>query len=548
MITCRRALVVAILSLVGAIGNCQQLVQGKLVRIDKENLILLIDVNRISDIAGKVSLTTSQRRAIRLSKQTHIYKEGKPAHWLSVSILKKDQDAAVLVTDPGEGAWIGQSVILPPTTVPDLDPPLGSVIEADEVCMEEVVVPMIFPLSGKVRWSDTFLASRGGGSRRHKGQDLMANKLTQVVAAFDGTIRFGKDRGNAGNTITIQGDHGWIAQYYHINNDTPGTDDGLGSDDYAFLGGLKDGDRVTAGQLIGWCGDSGNAEGTAPHVHFELWNAVTGACYNAAASLKAATKLSQPNPAFPFPDWLPSQGKARIDGAVRHVDLARGVIILDLWAETPFGERIEFVKVPRRKYVLGQAGDQFFVPGSDEPLSMEDLQIGQRLTLMTSISQSGEAAELYEAFLASQPVELSLPSIPQPSPAPASSKPASNLLTEINHMRRENGLEELRWDTSLAQTAEDYAAQMMNGDFFQLTDPASGSSVADLAQKKYQGKVTGVISQSRDSASLTREVVEGFPELLLDPDLRSIGFGHAYLYYDTGRVKHQHYWCLLFGK
>src|SRR5262249_51428540 len=61
------------------------------------------------------------------------------------------------------------------------------------------------------------------------------------------------------------------AIYIHINNDTPGTDDGLGSEEYAFAPGLQTGDHVTAGQHIAYVGDSGNAENVGPHCHFELY-------------------------------------------------------------------------------------------------------------------------------------------------------------------------------------------------------------------------------------------------------------------------------------
>lgn len=185
---------------------------------------------------------------------------------------------------------IGGKIELPPA--PRLENP---VIEADHVCLEPVTVPMVFPVEGRCDWSDTFLAPRVG--HRHQGQDLMASKMTRLVACFDGTVTLHRPKVPGGHIyLTLKGDNGWTAQYMHINNDTPGTDDGSGLDENAFAPGLETGQHVEAGQFIAFVGDSGNAEDTSPHCHFELWETGTHACVNATESLRNALKTA-PQPA-----------------------------------------------------------------------------------------------------------------------------------------------------------------------------------------------------------------------------------------------------------
>jgi len=126
---------------------------------------------------------------------------------------------------------------------------------------------IVFPVAGEVEFVNSWGAARSGG-RSHKGTDIMADKLVPVVATADGVIDWIHDGiRKRCCALGILHDDGWESWYIHMNNDTPGTDDGRAS---GFAPGIERGTRVVAGQIIGWVGDSGNAEGTEPHIHFEL--------------------------------------------------------------------------------------------------------------------------------------------------------------------------------------------------------------------------------------------------------------------------------------
>lgn len=70
--------------------------------------------------------------------------------------------------------------------------------------------------------------------------------------------------------VTIVADDGYRYHYFHLNNDTPGTDDGEAEHHWTLPPALTTGQRVSAGQIIGYLGDSGNSEHSVAHLHFEI--------------------------------------------------------------------------------------------------------------------------------------------------------------------------------------------------------------------------------------------------------------------------------------
>lgn len=139
----------------------------------------------------------------------------------------------------------------------------ASAVDEPNVFTPETIV---FPVVGEVYYTDTFGAPRSEG-RVHEGTDLLSvgeMKGLPVVAAADGIVNWVDDECCH---IGIDHGNGWETRYIHLDNDTPGTDDGLG---WGIAEGIVEGTPVVQGQVIGWLGDSGNAEETAPHLHFEL--------------------------------------------------------------------------------------------------------------------------------------------------------------------------------------------------------------------------------------------------------------------------------------
>ncbi len=142
---------------------------------------------------------------------------------------------------------------------------------------------ILFPVAQEdidgLRWSDTWGAPRSGG-RSHIGVDLLGEKMMKLIAVRDSTVTWGRFDNGRGSIVKLRDSDGWEYQYIHLNNDTPGTDNGRATCEQVLSAklcgardgtSLKKGTTVLAGELIGYLGDSGNAEWTTPHLHFEIY-------------------------------------------------------------------------------------------------------------------------------------------------------------------------------------------------------------------------------------------------------------------------------------
>jgi hypothetical protein len=129
---------------------------------------------------------------------------------------------------------------------------------------------IVFPVVAKNHYTNDFGAPRWQG--RHEGNDVMAGWKSAVVAAEPGKVVKWTRSASAGCMLYLYGRSGTTYMYVHLNNDRTRRNDNRGGcrNGIAFAPGLAREQRVKAGQLIGYVGDSGDANGIATHLHFEL--------------------------------------------------------------------------------------------------------------------------------------------------------------------------------------------------------------------------------------------------------------------------------------
>lgn len=89
--------------------------------------------------------------------------------------------------------------------------------------------------------------------RPHLGVDYAAATGTPVYAVADGSVSFVGRRGGNGNLVVIRHEQGYESGYSHL---------------HGFARGLRAGQEVSQGQLIGYVGSTGLS--TGPHLHFTL--------------------------------------------------------------------------------------------------------------------------------------------------------------------------------------------------------------------------------------------------------------------------------------
>jgi murein DD-endopeptidase MepM/ murein hydrolase activator NlpD len=104
-------------------------------------------------------------------------------------------------------------------------------------------------------WKGGFAERRG--NRAHEAVDILAPRNTPIHAVSDGTIAKLFVSKLGGNTIYQFDPSGRFAYYYaHLER---------------YADGLREGQAVAKGDIIGYVGTSGNAPPNTPHLHFGVF-------------------------------------------------------------------------------------------------------------------------------------------------------------------------------------------------------------------------------------------------------------------------------------
>lgn len=136
-----------------------------------------------------------------------------------------------------------------------------------------------FPVAGPANFGDDWWLPRWVPTfHLHEGTDIFGAMGTPVRSPTEGTLRQ-VDGPIGGTAVYVTQDDGTYVYMAHLS---------------AYETGQTTGQRVHVGQVVGYLGDSGDAKGGAPHVHFELHPAPTKLVTTGKGKKKVTTLVVTP--------------------------------------------------------------------------------------------------------------------------------------------------------------------------------------------------------------------------------------------------------------
>ena len=143
---------------------------------------------------------------------------------------------------------------------------------------ERSVAGLVFPVAGHDAGAigSWFGDSRDGGARSHRGVDIFAPRGTLALAAADGIVTSVATTALGGRVVWLAARALGLEFYYaHLEEQL-----------------VSRGERVRAGDPIGRVGNTGNARGTRPHLHFGVYRGGGQVALDPAGMLRGAGSSS----------------------------------------------------------------------------------------------------------------------------------------------------------------------------------------------------------------------------------------------------------------
>ena len=139
---------------------------------------------------------------------------------------------------------------------PEGKPGIPPILQPPEITPKLTAGGYVFPVYGPSSFTDTFGAFRGDVSGNwHHGDDIFAPLGAPILAVASGTVFSVGWNEVGGNRLWLRDGQGNLFYYAHLS---------------AFSPLAINGNRVNAGAVLGFVGNTGDAEGTPYHLHFEI--------------------------------------------------------------------------------------------------------------------------------------------------------------------------------------------------------------------------------------------------------------------------------------
>jgi murein DD-endopeptidase MepM/ murein hydrolase activator NlpD len=178
---------------------------------------------------------------------------------IAVYTLREMTPADAAIKDVNATASTVETTLQAPEPAPErVEPAVAPSTPAETVSVEALSArDLKIPVDGVDREDlrDTFTESRG--SRSHEALDILAPRNAKVLAVEDGRIQK-LFTSKAGGLTIYEFDPTETFAYYYAHLDR-------------YAEGLREGQPVQRGDVIGYVGSSGNASPDAPHLHFAIF-------------------------------------------------------------------------------------------------------------------------------------------------------------------------------------------------------------------------------------------------------------------------------------